>query len=199
MEDIAQDDTYIYLSDIGNNSNTRENQTIYKISKSDFLSKEKVIAEKISIGYEEQFDFERSDKQTNFDAEALVNVGDNLFLFTKNWSDFQTSVYKIPKEKGKYKLSKLSSININGLVTGADYNSVKKTIILTGYKNFIPFIAELSNFSSDNPLDGKIIKKILILNGSIQIEGIAYNPDGSYYITAEKNSGFPAVLYKMTY
>jgi len=199
IEDIAQDENYIYLSDIGNNSNSRKDQTIYKISKSDYFTKNDVIAEKIMFSYNEQFDFEKSNGKTNFDAEAVVHMDGNLFLFTKNWGDLKTSVYKIPKEKGKYILNRISSLNIEGLVTGADYNSVKKTIVLTGYTNFIPFVVELSNFSTDNPLDGKMVKKTLFLNSSKQIEGIAFNPDGSYYITAEKSSGFPAVLYKLTY
>ena len=57
---------------------------------------------------------------------------------------------------------------------------------------------QLSDFSQNNPLDGKVEKKNLNLSGSIQIEGIAANPDGSYYISAEELRGLPAVLYKMT-
>jgi len=33
IEDIAQDENYIYLCDIGNNSNKRKDQTIYKLVK----------------------------------------------------------------------------------------------------------------------------------------------------------------------
>ena len=158
-EDIAQDNQFIYICDIGNNSNTRKDQTIYKISKSDYLNNKEVIAEKIEISYAEQTNFTKTDKSTNFDAEAVVNIGDDLFLFTKNWGDLKTSVYSIPKEKGKYELKKISSFNVEGLITGADYSKSKNTIVLTGYNNFLPFIVRISNFDKDDPLKGKIEKK----------------------------------------
>lgn len=199
IEDIAQDDNFIYLCDIGNNSNKRKDQTIYKISKSDYLSNVDVVAEKISFSYKEQTDFTKSNQKTNFDAEAVVNINDNLFLFTKNWGNLKTSVYKIPKEKGDYELTRIDSYNINGLITGADYNIITESAILTGYLNFVPFVVRLSNFSKSNPLDGKIEKKTLNLDGSIQIEGVASNPDGTYYISAEEFRGIPAVLYKLTF
>ena len=198
-EDIAQDDQYIYICDIGNNSNIRKDQTIYKISKSDYLNNKEVIAEKIEISFMEQINFTKSNKNTNFDAEAVVNVGDDLFLFTKNWGDLKTSVYKVPKEKGKYKLKKISSFDIEGLITGADYSKSKNTIVLTGYNNFLPFIVRISNFNNNDPLSGKIEKKGINVNGSLQIEGIAANPDGSFYLSAEEMTGFTAMLYKLTY
>ena len=199
MEDIAQDKNYIYLCDIGNNSNNRKNQTIYKISKADYLIKDEVVAEKITIKYKEQTDFTKTRRKTNFDAEAVVNINDELFLFTKNWGDLKTSVYKIPKEKGDYTLMKINSFNIDGLITAATYNAKTKTVVLTGYKDFKPFIVELTNFSQNNPLDGGVDKKSITVNGSIQIEGITANPDGSYYMSAEEVAGFPAMLYKLSY
>ena len=187
MEDIAQDENYIYLCDIGNNSNKRKDQTIYKISKSDYLSKEEVHAEKIMISYQ----------STNYDAEAVVNVNNNLFLFTKNWGDLKTSVYKVPKDKGNYKLVKIDDFKINGLITGADYNKNTNTILLTGYSDFRPFVVLLNNFSQYNPLDGKVEKKVINVSGSTQIEGVSANPDNSYYLSAEESLGSPAILYEL--
>ena len=197
MEDIAQDENYIYLCDVGNNSNNRKDQTIYKISKTDYLAKENVTAEIITISYNEQTDFTKTNQSTNFDAEAVISVGSSLFLFTKNWGNLNTSVYKIPKVEGNYKLTKLDEYSINGLITGADYNINTNTIILTGYSNFKPFVVKLTNFSQNNPLDGKVEKKSINVSGSAQIEGISANPDNSYFISAEGSLGLPPVLYKM--
>jgi len=197
MEDIAQDENYIYLCDIGNNSNKRKDQTIYKISKSDYLSKEEVHAEKIMISYQEQTDFSRTNRSTNYDAEAVVNVNNNLFLFTKNWGDLKTTVYKVPKDKGNYKLTKIDDFKINGLITGADYNKNTNTILLTGYSDFRPFVVLLNNFSQNNPLDGKVEKKVINVTGSTQIEGVSANPDNSYYLSAEESLGSPAILYEL--
>lgn len=199
IEDIAQDENFIYLCDIGNNSNNRKNQAIYKISKNDYLDKNEVVAEVISISYKEQTDFSKSNQSTNFDAEAVVVIGNELYLFTKNWGDFRTSVYRIPTLMGTYEITEVDSYDIGGLITGADYNATNNTILLTGYIGFIPFVVELSDFTENNPLNGKIQKNSIILTGSRQIEGIAVNPDGSYYISAEESLGSPAVLYKMIY
>ena len=199
IEDIAQDEKFIYLCDIGNNSNVRTNQAIYKILKSDYLTKNEVMAEVISISYKEQTDFSKSNRATNFDAEAVVVMGNELYLFTKNWGDFQTSVYRIPTQMGAYEITEVDSFNIEGLITGADYNATNNTIVLTGYNGFIPFVVELSEFTDNNPLNGKIEKNTIPVTGSRQVEAIAVNPDGSYYITAEESLGFPAVLYKMIF
>ncbi|MCD6544740.1 MAG: hypothetical protein J7K34_09550 [Flavobacteriaceae bacterium] len=163
------------------------------------MNNKEVIAEKIKISYLEQTNFTKSNKKTNFDAEAVVSVGNNLFLFTKNWGDLRTSVYKVPKEKGVYRLEKISTYNVNGLITGADYSKNKNTIVLTGYNNFLPFIVKITNFSNNDPLSGKIEKVGINVNGSLQIEGIAANPDGSFYLSAEEMTGFTAMLYKLSY
>ncbi len=199
IEDIAQDENFIYVCDIGNNSNNRKDQTIYKISKNDYLNKSDVTAEKISINYKEQTDYSKSDKATNFDAEAVIVMGNELYLFTKNWGDYKTSVYRIPTQSGTYEITEVDSYNIEGLITAADYNKTSNTIMLTGYNGFVPFVVELSGFTKNNPLDGTIEKNSIILTGSRQIEAIAVNPDGSYYISAEESLGSPAVLYKMIY
>jgi len=199
IEDIAQDENFIYVCDIGNNSNDRTDQAIYKIRKNDYLNKSEVVAEVISIAYKEQTDFSKSDKATNFDAEAVVVIGDELYLFTKNWGDYQTSVYRIPTQKGTYEITEVDSYNIDGLITGADYDEKNNSIILTGYNGFVPFVVELSDFTEKNPLNGTIKKNSVILTGSRQIEAIAVNPDGSYYISAEESLGSPAILYKMIY
>jgi hypothetical protein len=199
IEDIAQDENFIYVCDIGNNSNTRRDQAIYKISKNDYLNKSEVLAEIISISYKEQTDFSQTNKATNFDAEAVVVMGNELVLFTKNWGDFRTSVYRIPTQVGTYEITEVDNYNIEGLITGADYNKSDNTIIMTGYRGIIPFVVKLSDFTENNPLNGAIEKNSIALTGSRQVEAIAVNPDGSYYISTEASAGFSAALYKMIY
>ena len=69
---------------------------------------------------------------TNFDAEALISYGDSLYIFTKNWGDKWTNIYALPKTPGTYQISKADSINAQGLVTGASYNPLSKTILFVG-------------------------------------------------------------------
>lgn len=197
MEDIAHDENYIYLCDIGNNTNTRKDQTIYKIKKADYLVKDKVEAELITFNYREQTDFTYANQATNFDAEAVIVMGDNLYLFTKNWSDLKTSVYAIPKNAGNYEISSLATADVKGLITGADYDKSANRILLTGYANFKAFVIVLSDFNK-NPLDGKMEKIDLNISGSKQVEAVTYNPAGFYFLSAEESLGLPAVLYKMS-
>ncbi len=58
----------------------------------------------IETSYNDQTDFTRSNNSTNLDTEAIVAVGDILFLFSMNWENLITSVTKIPKSKGKYQV-----------------------------------------------------------------------------------------------
>ena len=48
-EDIAVDETHIYIADIGNNNGTRTDLTIYKILKTDFSENDAITAEKIEF------------------------------------------------------------------------------------------------------------------------------------------------------
>mgnify|MGYP007089475796 FL=1 len=80
-EDISQDNTYIYIADIGNNNGDRDNLIIYKILKSDFISSTSVTAEQITFSYEDQTDFTSQPNNSNFDAEAIAVYEENIFIF----------------------------------------------------------------------------------------------------------------------
>jgi hypothetical protein len=56
-EAITEDETHIYIGDIGNNSGNRQDLCIYKILKTDYEKNTTVDAEKISFSYEDQTDF----------------------------------------------------------------------------------------------------------------------------------------------
>ena len=78
-EDLTADEEFIYIADIGNNFDTRENLRIIKTP----INPENNSFELINFNYPEQDDF--SFKQLSFyDAEGLISIGDYLFIFTKN-------------------------------------------------------------------------------------------------------------------
>jgi hypothetical protein len=56
-EDITQDNTSIYIADIGNNNGNRTDLKIYKIDKTAYASTTNVTAEIIAISYTDQTDF----------------------------------------------------------------------------------------------------------------------------------------------
>lgn len=188
-EDITQDDSYIYIADIGNNYGDRKDLKIYKIEKSQLLSNDEIYATSINFSYDDQFDFSSNHHASNFDAEAITVLGDSLLIFTKNWLNHQTSLYYLPKNSGNHIAKKIGQFNINGLITGACHNSDDNTYQLCGYKGQLePFLVRLSGFKKNKLFDGNIdITNITTNLGSgSQTEGIAYIGNGRYFLSREK-------------
>lgn len=104
-EDIARDEYYIYIGDIGNNENKRDNLSIVKLRISDILTRDEVEAETISFNYTEQKAYPPKDSELFFDAEGMTVYNDSIWIFTKDRSQpFQgvSYVYKIPTDPGDY-------------------------------------------------------------------------------------------------
>ena len=189
-ESIAQDDTHIYIADIGNNNGDRQNLTIYKVLKSDYLSKNIVSAEKITYSYEDQTDFTSQPSNTNFDAEAIAVYQSKIFVFTKNWIDMKTNVYTIPNNSGNYTANKVSSFDVMGLITDANYNSFDDSFMLIGYDTTLnPFLIYIdSNRAQGDDIFNSNPQKIFLiqeLGSGNQVEGVTNFSSTEYYISRE--------------
>lgn len=200
-EDICFDSNYIYIGDIGNNSGTRTDLKVYKVSLSDYLTttSNTVTAEVINYNYADQTSFTSSTVFTNFDAETLISFGDKLYIFTKNWGDSKTKIYSLSKTPGTYQISKIDSFDSQGLVTGGDYNSASNAILLTGYTFASPFIIEIKDFSATNFSGGTITRDVLQTPSgkSFQIESIAAININQYYLSAEESTTGSSGLYQL--
>jgi hypothetical protein len=199
-EDICNDDNYIYIGDFGNNSGNRTNLRIYKISIADYLNSTEVAAEVINFSYADQTDFTAAPQANDFDAEALISYGNDLFIFTKNWVNKQTNIYKIPKAPGSYSVEKVDNFNPQGLITGGSYNPLSGKVVLTGYSGITAFLVELTGFSNGKFSNGLIDKYNVKLPAlrSFQIEGVTYFNQNDYYLSAEKNALGSASLYSIS-
>lgn len=187
-EDMAQDEKYIYIGDFGNNANgNRTNLKIYKIKKKDIKAKDSVNAEIINFAYADQIDFTpKGSNNTNFDCEAMITFGDSIFLFSKNWVDNKTRLYKLPKTPGTYSAENMADLDVQGLITGADIVAEQKIIILTGYSSSItPFIYLLYDFSGNDFFVANK-RKISINQSFTQVEGVCALSATKYYISNEK-------------
>jgi len=198
-EDISQDDQYIYIGDFGNNNGNRTNLVIYKVLKSDYLSADNVNAETIEFDYADQNDFTSAPNNTNFDAEALISYGNDLYIFTKNWEDQRTNIYKLPKVAGNYSIEKIDEFDAKGLVTGGAYNPLAMKVVLTGYAGLKAFAIELSGFSDGIFSNGLTEKYNLDIpfTASFQVEAVDYTDATNYYLSAEKNALGDATLYAL--
>lgn len=190
-EDLAEDENHIYIGDIGNNNGNRTDLKIYRILKSDFKNSNSVTADEITFAYQDQTDFTSKPNANNFDAEAFVINDESIFIFSKNWINFTTNVYKLPKSIGNHSAVKVSSANVEGLITGAAHNKLDDSFFLCGYDtNLIPFLIYVSeNRTPGDDLFFSGFIKISLQNeigqGS-QVEGITHiNNSAQYYISRE--------------
>lgn len=188
-EAMAQDRDYIYIGDIGNNSGSRRDLHILRISKMS-LSEEMPAIDTIAFIYEDQNDFTSRPHATNFDCEAMVVQSGQIFLFTKEWISAGTSVYTLPARPGHHKASRLTSYPVEGLITGADISSDENTLILSGYNSLIQPFIYLLNDISDKKFDsgnffGGTHQKIPLALPSHQVEGIAIKNAEEIYLTNE--------------
>lgn len=185
-EEIAQDESYIYIGDFGNNaSGNRTDLQIIRVDKSTLLAYNPKI-DFIKFKYQNQDDFtSKSPNRTNFDCEAFVVSQDSIYLFTKEWENKKTTVYALSKQPGEYIAQPKALYNVKGLVTGAAYLTTKKVLALCGYtKKGKPFIDLFYDFQKDDFFSGNK-RKIKLKPRFYQIEGIATQDGLQYYITNE--------------
>ncbi len=195
-EDITQDTLNIYIGDIGNISGNRKNLAIYILSKDsiDVESYQTHTVEKITFSYEDQDDFTRQYHATKYDCEALFNLGDSIFLMTKDWIHNHTSVYWLPKLPGDYVAKKIYEFDSEGLVTGASYRADTRQLILCGYSDYIPFVTKINLEHITDLPDLRIKRYELITDPGVQIEGVACN--GNQIYLSSENSIEKQALYR---
>jgi hypothetical protein len=203
-EDIAQDSTHIYIGDFGNNSNgARTELTVYKVAKSDIAKStadNTVPAETIRFRYADQDEKPTpvAPNTTDFDCEALIAFGDSLYLFTKEWSGRQTTIYSLPKTAGTHAATRRARLDVNGLVTGADIHPTHHTVALTGYtKTLNRFAYLLYDFNGNDFFSGN--KRRIGIQGPGQTESVAFLGQSLLAIGSEAISVLPAKLETMDF
>jgi hypothetical protein len=189
-EDIAQDNTYLYVGDFGNNaSGNRQDLKIYRILKSDILSGNSVTADVISYAYADQTDFTAvAANTTNFDCEAMIVLNGKIYLFMKQWTALGTSVYELPATPGTVTATRISTSALpsNWLVTGADIVPEQRTIALCGYNasNGSRYLYLLYDYTGTDFLSGN--ERIVNLTGVGQTEGLAFKDAEYLFISRER-------------
>lgn len=192
-ESLAADKNNFYISDTGNKGN-RKDLTIYVLDKSLNLK------DSILIKYKNQKKYKQRNK-IRYDAEALISIGSNLLLFSKDWKNFKTQVYLIPKKPDNYSLKSIAELEVNSLITGGDYNPLSKKLVLTGTEythdnERKQYLFLFSNFDLKN-INNISFDKYHIPVSSAQIEAIKIFDSETFWLTSEnEGSGFPR-LFKL--
>lgn len=187
-EDIAKDQKYLYIADIGNNYDIRKNLNIIKIPIDPNSSEQTQL---IHFSYPEQKDFNYKLK-SRFDAEALISIGESLIVFTKNRATKTTQIYKLPKTPGTYKAEKIGELNTQSIITGADYYEATKTLAMTATIDFNTYyLLTLKNFTL-TPKSDYNINMHQIPIGDCQVEAVKILSPNSFWFTSEdeKSDGY---------
>ena len=191
-EDIAQDSTHFYIADTGNNFATREDLTVYIVTK-DFKLKDS-----IKISYASQTKFKKK-KKNKYDAETLIAYGDSLLIFPKNRKSQKTQLYAFPKVGGEFSLEKLHTFDVNALITGGDYDSNSKRLVLTAYlPDYTQYILKAENFQLDQ-LEDIVLERYQLPLKPAQIEAVKILDNGSVWITSEGEGSSLPYLYKVDF
>lgn len=184
-EDITKDETHLFIGDFGNNNGNRDDLQIYKLPLA-LISNDTIEAEGIAFEYPDQTDFTTRPQNNNFDMEAMISLGDSLYLFSKNWLDLQTRVYALPKEAGTYEADLRDSFNVNGLITGASFREEDSLLVLVGYSPFLtPFAYLFWDYTGTQFFSGNK-RKIELTIPFHQVEAIDWNPNGRYFFISNE-------------
>ena len=199
-EDITSDSLYFYIGDFGNNFGARRNLRILKIKKSEITNDKliKVTADSITFDYKNQLDF-RENENTSYDCEAMITVGNFLYLFSMNRGGNDCAIYKLPKDSGHFHLSPIAHFDAKGRITGATYNKSKNEVLLIGYssiRNF-PFIWRFNNFKNDEFTKGNQQFYSIGNEKFWQTEGITFAGNSKIYFSCEVSGENPAGLYQV--
>jgi hypothetical protein len=189
-EDLTQDNSFIYIGDIGNNNGNRTDLKIYKIDKTDFLNSTNVTAEIINFNYSDQTDFTSNPNDTEWDSEALIALDTSLIVLTKNWVTGVTKAYPIPKDNGTYSVDPLAThLTSGGLITGSTYNQLTEKIYSVGYSEGLqPFVWISQEFTGNDIFSGTNTQVSLSSIGLEQVEAITHIGTNRYFMTSESFS-----------
>lgn len=200
MEEVAQDSVYFYFGDFGNNhERLRNDLRILRMRKSDLtrgICRFDTIAFTYS-GYDPAGAGARRLPTTDYDCEAMVAVGDSLFLFTKQWSSRRTTCFALPKEPGTYTAQPRFTLDVDGLVTGACHTArvtpegTRQVLALCGYSLLLqPFVFVMYGFDGTAFNQGHHDRLALDRPIGTQTEAIASADGLHYWLTNESFSRF---------
>jgi hypothetical protein len=193
-EDIAADEHYLYLSDMGNNSNTRRNLAIYLVSEIDpTASTRTAVIQRLPVVYPDQHGFPPAER--HFDSESLFVVDGKLYLLTKHrtsffeFSEAGANLYRLDT-RFTDKDNVLTLIDSNPEITsatGADISPDGQTLAVLSYSALWLFARPasgdlwLSGKAQHFPLDRGAIK---------QAEGVTWVDNETLLIVNEQGDIF---------
>ncbi|MFD2786958.1 esterase-like activity of phytase family protein [Hymenobacter rubripertinctus] len=178
-ESITRDDVgNLYIGDVGNNNNDRRDLVIHRLNP---LNPQ--IVQEIKLKYPDQTEFPPKKKQRNFDCEATLWYDGQVYLFTKDRGQQETSkVYTVPDRPGSYTAKLLTKLAIPGEVTDATLSPNGRRLVLMAREEMFVFEGEnLAALLKAKP-------ERISLKGVGQTEGAVFTTDSLLYISTEQGA-----------
>jgi len=135
-EELAQDDTWLHVLDCGNNLGRRDWMQIYSVRWSALQSGNAGVPVASRL---KEFRFADTGESAgayahNNDCEAAAVVNGRLWVFSKNWQDRHTRLYRIdPTDQSRQTVEPVGRYPVGGLITAADYDPGRQRLVLLGY------------------------------------------------------------------
>jgi len=167
-----------YLGDCGNNNADRQNLVLVK-----FRPENPALVQKIKFSYPDQTEFPPAKKQRNFDCEASLWHGGQVYLFTKDRGQQATcKVYTVPDQPGTYVAKLIAKIALPGEVTDAALSPDGRRLVLLARQEL--FVLEGNSWEQLL----RAAPRRVGLEGAGQTEGVAFKDARTLLISTEEGS-----------
>mgnify|MGYP001036362115 CR=1 FL=1 len=200
-EELTTDENgNFYLGDFGNNQNTRKDQTIYRIDKSEFYETDTLTAQKIRFKFDDQKEYPPQDAFLNYDMEAMMVRRGRIYLFSKNRSQpfsGYTRMHSMPALPGNYSLTVKDSLHLGDgpkerdWVSGAALSPDGRCLVLLGYDK----MWVIQDSWGTDWLGGHVTE--IPFQSLSQREAITFANDSILLISDEKNVMGGLQMYRM--
>jgi len=201
-ESLAQDADNLFIMDCGDNHANRDSRTIINID-TDTLTQAndgEAIAAVNSARFSmaDKPEEELTSYMHDYDCEAATVVEQELWVLSKNWSDLQSRLYRMDLveisnsavDDGVIEVIPSQTLNVDGLITAADYNAATKQLVLLGYDSSLvykhPFIWIIP--INNKNLNWDMAKRFNLAPHG-QWESILWQGDNQLLLTAEASWG----------
>ncbi|MCJ8348519.1 hypothetical protein [Moritella sp.] len=201
-ESLAQSTGNLFIMDCGNNHGTRDSRTIINVDIDTLMQAndgETISAvSTVRFAMADKPEAELTRYMHDYDCEAATVVEQQLWVLSKNWTDLQSRLYRMDlvdisnstANDSVIQVIPSQTLNVDGLITAADYNAETKQLVLLGYDSSLvykhPFIWII-------PINNKNLNWDVATRFNLaphgQWESILWQGDNQLFLTAEASWG----------
>ncbi|GAA4303800.1 hypothetical protein [Nibribacter koreensis] len=185
-EDLAQDNKgYLYIGDVGNNKNDRQDLRIYKVS-----PKQGFKTQVIKFRYQDQPTGKVEKELRNFDCEGFFWHNNKLYLLSKDRGQKRTAkLYELSDQAGTHMAKLVSQAQIPGEVTSADISpdGTKMAVLTYGKLYVYPLKKGSNQFFSQKA-------QVMMLPKSGKSEAILFKDNKTLVMSNEEGDLFQYAL-----